>query len=90
MSDLTPPRYWKTWGNAVYWLDRFIEETDRPTSLRELFRLPPLVFDKVRDGWRTKVVLKEEFARDPDALVEFIRRERRPSGWGEDEERRMQ
>lgn len=85
MSDLTPPKYWKTWGNAVYWLDKFIEETDRPMSFRELLRLPSLVFDKVRDGWSTRVILKEQFAGDPDALVEFIRYERNP-GFCEEEE----
>lgn len=86
MSDLTPPKYWKTQGNAVYWLDRFIEETDGPTRCRDLFRLPPLVFDTIRDGWKTRIVLKKEFAENPDALVKFIKYERGSRRWYEEDE----
>lgn len=78
MSDLTPPEYWKTQGRADYWLDRFIEEVEGPVGTAQFFRLSALIFDKVREGWVTKIVLKKEFADDPDALVELIRCERRP------------
>lgn len=96
MSDLTPPKYWKTQGQADYWLDRFIKEVDGPVGNAKFFRLSALVFDKVRVGWGTRIVLKKEFADDPDALAEFIRYEKMPRqvreryrriyGYEEDEE----
>lgn len=96
MSDLTPPKYWKTQGRADYWLGRFIEETNGQLKYADLFRLPPLVFDKVRVGWETRVVLKKQFADDPDALAEFVEHERMPRrvreryreirGYGEEDE----
>lgn len=73
MSDLTPPKYWKTQGQADHWLDRFIKEVEGPVGDAKFFRLSALVFDKVREGWETRIVLKPEFADDPDALAEFIR-----------------
>ena len=85
MSDLTPPKYWKTQGQADYWLGRFIEEVDGPVGHAKFFRLSALIFDKVREGWVTKIVLKKEFADNPDALVEFIRCERR-SRWAREME----
>lgn len=78
MSDLTPPKFWKTRGHADYWLGRFIEETDGPLRYTDLFGLSFLVFDKVRDGWETRIVLKKQFADDPDALAKFIKYERMP------------
>ena len=45
MSDLTPPESWETLGHANYWLDRFIKEVNNPTKYRDLFYLPPLIFD---------------------------------------------
>lgn len=80
MSDLTPPKFWKTQGHADYWLDRFIKEVDGPVGTAQFFRLSALVFDKVRDGWETRIVLKKQFADDPDALMEFIRYDCMP-GW---------
>lgn len=73
MSDLTPPKYWKTQGHADHWLDRFIKEVEGPVGDAEFFRLSALVFEKVRDGWGIRIVLKKQFADDPDALAEFIR-----------------
>lgn len=73
MSDLTPPKYWKTQGQADHWLDRFIKEVDGPVGNAKFFRLSALVFDMIREGWVTKIVLKKQFVDDPDALVEFIR-----------------
>lgn len=73
MSDLTPPEYWRTQGGADYWLDRFIKEVEGSVGTAQFFRLSALVFDKVRDGWETRIVLKKQFADDPDALAEFIR-----------------
>lgn len=78
MSDLTPPKYWKTQGQADYWLDKFIGEADRPLRYQELFRVSSLVFDTIRDGWNTRIVLKKRFADDPEALVEFVKCERLP------------
>lgn len=73
MSDLTPPKYWKTEGPADYWLDRFVKEVEGPVENAQFFRLSALVFDKVREGWETRIVLKKQFADNPDALAEFIR-----------------
>lgn len=73
MSDLTPPKYWKTQGQADHWLDRFIKEVEGPVGDPQFFRLSALVFDTVREGWVTKIVLKKQFADNPDALAEFIR-----------------
>lgn len=73
MSDLTPPKYWKTQGQADHWLDRFIKEVEGPVGNAKFFRLSALVFEKVREGWETRIFLKRRFADDPDALAEFIR-----------------
>lgn len=97
MSDLTPPKFWKTQGHADYWLGEFIRETTGQLKYHDLFRLPPLVFDKVRVGWETKIILKKRFVDNPDALEELIRYERMPwemrerhqelcGYWEEDEE----
>lgn len=80
MSDLTPPKYWKTQGHADYWLDKFIKEVEGPVGTAQFFRLSALVFDTVREGWVTKIVLKKQFADDPNALAEFIRYDCMP-GW---------
>ena len=80
MSDLTPPKFWKTQGRADYWLDRFINEVEGPVGDAKFFRLSALVFDKVRDGWETRIVLKKRFEDDPDALAELIRYDCMP-GW---------
>lgn len=73
MSDLTPPKFWKTQGRADYWLDRFVKEVEGPVGTAQFFRLSALVFDTIRNGWVTKIVLKKQFADNPDALAEFIR-----------------
>lgn len=73
MSDLMPPKYWETQGQADHWLDWFIKEVEGPVGNAEFFRLSALVFEKVRDGWETRIVLKKQFADNPDALAEFIR-----------------
>lgn len=73
MSDLTPPKFWKTQGRADHWLDRFVKEVEGPVGTAQFFRLSALIFDKVREGWETRIVLKKQFADNPDALAEFIR-----------------
>lgn len=73
MSDLTPPKYWETQGQADHWLDRFVKEVEGPVGDAKFFRLSALVFEKVRDGWEIRIVLKKQFADDPGALAEFIR-----------------
>ena len=78
MSDLTPPEYWRTQGGADYWLDRFIKEVEGSVGTAQFFRLSALVFDKVRVGWETRIVLKKEFVDNPDALAEFIQYEKKP------------
>lgn len=78
MSNLTPPESWKTQGHADYWLDKFIREVDGPVGNAKFFRLSALVFDKAREGWEIRIVLKPEFADNPDALAEFIRYECMP------------
>ena len=76
MSDLTPPKYWKTEGPADYWLDRFVKEVEGPVENAQFFRLSALVFDKVREGWETRIVLKKQFADNPDGLINFIEKYR--------------
>ena len=88
MSDLTPPKYWKTEGPADYWLDRFVKEVEGPVENAQFFRLSALVFDKVREGWETRIVLKKQFADNPDALAEFIRYNCMP-GWAREMEEEL-
>lgn len=88
MSDLTPPKFWKTQGQADYWLDRFVKEVEGPVGTAQFFRLSALVFDKVREGWETRIVLKEQFADNPDALAEFIRYDCMP-GWAREMEEEL-
>ena len=88
MSDLTPPKYWKTEGPADYWLDRFVKEVEGPGENAQFFRLSALVFDKVREGWETRIVLKKQFADNPDALAEFIRYNCMP-GWAREMEEEL-
>lgn len=78
MSSLKPPEYWTSKGRADYWLGEFIRETTGQLKYHDLFRLPPLVFDTVRDGWEIRITLKKQFVDNPDALVELIKRERKP------------
>ena len=79
MSSLKPPEYWTSRERANYWLGEFIRETTGQLKYHDLFRLPPLVFDTVRDGWEIRVTLKTRFVDNPDALVAFIKRKRAPS-----------
>ena len=88
MSDLTPPKFWKTQGHADYWLDRFVKEVEGPVGTAQFFRLSALVFDKVREGWETRIVLKKQFADNPDALAEFIRYDCMP-GWAREMEEEL-
>lgn len=88
MSDLTPPKYWKTQGHADYWLDKFIKEVEGPVGNAQFFHLSALVFDTVREGWVTKIVLKKQFADDPNALAEFIRYNCMPD-WAREMEEKM-
>jgi len=79
MSSLKPPEYWTSKGRADYWLGEFIRETTGQLKYHDLFRLPPLVFDTVRDGWEIRITLKKQFVDNPDALVAFIKRKRASS-----------
>ena len=38
MSDLTPPKFWKTQGRADHWLDRLIKEVEGPVGTAQFFR----------------------------------------------------
>lgn len=87
MSDLTPPKYWETQGQADHWLDRFVKEVEGPVGDAKFFRLSALVFEKVRDGWEIRIVLKKQFADDPGALAEFIRYDGLPDRAREMEEK---
>ena len=88
MSDLTPPKYWETQGQADHWLDRFVKEVGGPVENAQFFRLSALVFDKVREGRETRIVLKKQFADNPDALAEFIRYNCMP-GWAREMEEEL-
>lgn len=42
MSDLTPPKYWETQGQADHWLDRFVKEVEGPVGTQSSSACPPL------------------------------------------------
>ena len=74
MLDHTPPRSWDDRGRARKWLVGFISDTVDPGSWRisDVENLCDGIFVVTRQGWKTMIVLKEPFADDPDALVEFV------------------
>lgn len=74
MSNHTPPRYWDDWGLARKWLADFISDAAdyKSWTIGDLDDLYDEIITKVRQGWKTRIVLRKPFRRNPDALLAFI------------------
>lgn len=84
MSNHTPPRHWDYKGQAQKWLSDFVMDAAdyKSWTIADLDDLYDETLIKVRQGWRTGIVLRKPFRRDPDALLAFVeafraKRERR-------------
>lgn len=74
MPNHTPPRRWDYKGQARRWLSDFVTDVVGYESwtIADLNDMYDEALIKVRRGWRTGVVLRKPFRRNPDALAEFI------------------
>lgn len=74
MRNRTPPRSWDDRESAQRWLSDFVTDVVGYESwtIADLNDMYDEALIKVRRGWRTGVVLRKPFRRDPDALAEFI------------------
>lgn len=74
MSNHTPPRYWDDWGRARQWLANFISDAAdyKSWTVGDVDDLCDETLIKVRRGWRTRLVLRKPFRRDPGALLAFV------------------
>lgn len=74
MPNHTPPRYWDDWGRARQWLADFISDAAdyKSWTVGDVNDLCDETLIKVRRGWRTGVVLKKSFRRNPNALLAFV------------------
>ena len=74
MPNHTPPRYWDDWGRARQWLADFISDAAdyKSWTVGDVNDLCDETLIKVRRGWRTGVVLKKPFRRNPNALLAFV------------------
>ena len=74
MPNHTPPRYWDDWGRARQWLADFISDAAdyKSWTVGDVNDLYDKTLIKVRRDWRTGVVLKKPFRRNPNALLAFV------------------
>lgn len=74
MRNRTPPRSWDDRESARRWLSDFVTDVAdyRSCTIGDLDDLYDEIITKVRRGWRTGLVLRKPFRRNPDALAEFI------------------
>jgi hypothetical protein len=74
MRNRTPPRSWDDRESARRWLSDFVTDVVGYESwtIADLNDMYDEALIKVRRGWRTGVVLRKPFRRNPDALAEFI------------------
>lgn len=74
MPNHTPPRYWDDWGLARKWLADFISDAAdyKSWTIGDVNDLCDETLIKVRRGWRTGVVLRKPFRRNPNALLAFV------------------
>ena len=74
MPDHTPPRHWNYKGQARKWLAEFIGDAAdyKSWTIADLDDLYDETLIKVRRGWKTRIVLKKPFRRNPDALLAFV------------------
>lgn len=84
MSNHTPPWRWSDKGQARKWLTEFVMDAAdyKSWTIADLDDLYDETLIKVRQGWRTGIVLRKPFRRNPDALLAFVeafraKRERR-------------
>lgn len=75
MSDHTPPRYWDDWGRARQWLANFLSDVAdyQSWTIDDLGDLCDEIFVEFRRGWKTRIVLKKPFRRNPDVLLAFVK-----------------
>lgn len=75
MSDHTPPRYWDDRGRARQWLANFISDVAdyKSWTVADVDDLCDEILTKVRRGWKTRLVLRRPFRRNPDALLAFVK-----------------
>lgn len=74
MPNYTPPRYWDDWGLARKWLADFISDAAdyKSWTVGDVNDLCDETLIKVRRGWRTGVVLRKPFRRNPNVLLAFV------------------
>lgn len=74
MPNHTPPRRWDYKGQAQKRLSDFITDVAGYESwtIADLDDLYDELIIKVRRGWKTGLVLRKPFRRNPDALLAFI------------------
>ena len=70
MRNRTPPRSWDDRESARRWLSDVVGYES--WTIADLNDMYDEALIKVRRGWRTGVVLRKPFRRNPDALAEFI------------------
>lgn len=75
MSNHNPPMYWNDRGRARKWLMDFILDIAdyKSWTIDDLDDLYDETLIKVRRGWKTRIVLKKPFRRNPDALLAFVK-----------------
>lgn len=73
MPNHTPPRRWDDGAQARKWLTEFVMDAAdyKSWTIGDLDDLYDETLIKVRRGWRTGIVLKKPFRRNPDALLTF-------------------
>lgn len=74
MRNRTPPRSWDDRESAQKWLSDFVTDVAdyRSCTIGDLDDLYDELITKVRRGWRTGLVLRKPFRRNPDALLAYI------------------
>lgn len=75
MPDHTPPRRWDDRGRARKWLADFIMDVAdyQSWTIDDLDNLYDEIIIKVRRGWKTRLVLRKPFRRNPEALLALVK-----------------
>lgn len=76
MSNHTPPEYWDNKGRARKRFVDFISDTVdyELWSIDDVENLCDEIFVVTRRGWKVLIVLREPFAKNPDALLAFVKK----------------
>lgn len=74
MPNHTPPRHWDDRGLARKWLADFISDAAdyHSWTVGDVDDLCDETLIKVRRGWKTGIVLRKPFRRNPGALLAFV------------------